>query len=143
VADFAARLFGHPFTAGQVIKETLVTFTEGALPTPEELVRAMTGLLPDQLEDFRRHPLARWGEREFGVEPEDGGRLKRRVPRTLVQATERLARETGRETEVCAAYLREILSTWTHIFAHFFSAIPSNINGSPLRKSYENFCPGT
>jgi hypothetical protein len=110
VADFAARLFGHPFTAGQVIEETLVTFTEGALPTPEELVLAMTGPLPDQLEDFRRHPLARWVEREFGVEPEDGGRLKRRVPRTLVQATERLAQETGRQTEVCAAYLREILN---------------------------------
>ena len=33
----------------------------------------MTGPLPDQLEDFRRHPLARWVEREFGVEPEAGG----------------------------------------------------------------------
>ena len=32
VADFAARLFGHPCTAGQVIEETLVTFTAGELP---------------------------------------------------------------------------------------------------------------
>src|SRR5713101_8460982 len=59
VAEFAFRLFGHPFTAEQVIEETLVTFTEGELPTREELVAAMTGLLPNQLEDFRRHPLAR------------------------------------------------------------------------------------
>ena len=72
VADFATRLFGHPFTAGQVIEETLVTFTAGELPT-----RGGGGgtdwPLPDQLEDFRRHPLARWVEREFGVEPEAGG----------------------------------------------------------------------
>jgi len=47
VAEFAFRLFGHPFTAEQVIEETLVTFTEGELPTREELVAAMTGLLPN------------------------------------------------------------------------------------------------
>jgi hypothetical protein len=110
VADFAARLFGRPFTAGQVIKETLVTFTACELPTREELVAALTGPLPDQVEDFRRHPLARWVEWEFGVEPEAGGRLKRRVPRTLVQAAERLAQEIGRETDVCAARLREVLN---------------------------------
>ena len=39
-----------------------------------------------------------------------GGRLKRRVPRTLAQAAERLAQETGQETDVCAARLREILN---------------------------------
>ena len=110
VADFATRLFGHPFTAGQVIEETLVTFTAGELPTREALVAALTGPLPDQIEDFRRHPLARWVEREFGVEPEAGGRLKRRVPRTLAQAAERLAQETGSETDVCAARLREVLN---------------------------------
>ena len=49
VADFATRLFGHPFTAGQVIEETLVTFTAGELPT-RALAAAMTGPLPDQLE---------------------------------------------------------------------------------------------
>jgi ATP-dependent helicase YprA (DUF1998 family) len=89
VADFATRLFGHPFTAEQVVEETLVTCTEGEPPTRAELAAAMVGPLPDQLEDFRRHALARWVEREFGVEPEDGGRLKRRVPHTLAQAAER------------------------------------------------------
>jgi hypothetical protein len=79
------------FTAEQVIEETLVTFTEGEPPTRAELAAAMVGPLPDQLEDFRRHALARWVEREFGVEPEDGGRLKRRVPHTLAPAAERLA----------------------------------------------------
>ena len=73
VADFATRLFGQPCTAEQVIEETLITFTEGSLPTREKLAAAMTGLLPHQLEDFRHHPLARWVEREFGVESEAGG----------------------------------------------------------------------
>jgi hypothetical protein len=110
VADFATRLFGYPFTAGQVIEETLVTFTAGELLTREELVAALAGPLPDQLEDFRRHPLARWVEREFGVEPEAGGRLKRRVPRTLAQAAERLAQETESDTDVCVARRREVLN---------------------------------
>ncbi len=39
--------------------------------------------------------------------------------------------------------LYPLVSTWTHIFAHFFSAILSNINGKPVRKTCENFCPGT
>jgi hypothetical protein len=110
VADFASRLFGQPFIAGQVIEETLVTFTAGDSPSHQEWVAAMTGPLPDQLEDFRRHPLAHWVEREFGVEPEEGGRLKRRVPRTLAQASERLAQATSVETETCAARLRDILN---------------------------------
>src|SRR4029450_8651250 len=36
-----------------------------------------------------------------------------------------------------------LLSTWTHIFAYFYSAIPSNTNGRPLCKTCENLCPGT
>ncbi len=44
------------------------------------------------------------------MEPEEEGRLKRRVPRTLAQAAERLAQETSVESEGCAAHLREILN---------------------------------
>jgi ATP-dependent helicase YprA (DUF1998 family) len=71
VAEFARRLFGQPFTAAQVIEETLVPFTEGGAPTRDELATAITGPLPNQIEDFRRHPLARWVEGEFGIEPEE------------------------------------------------------------------------
>jgi hypothetical protein len=110
VADFASRLFGQPFTAAQVIEETLVTFTAGGLPTGAELRAAMTGPLSHRLEDFCCHALARWVEREFGVEPEAEGRFKRRLPRTLAQAAERLARDTGLQPEVCAARLRALLN---------------------------------
>jgi ATP-dependent helicase YprA (DUF1998 family) len=36
VADFAQRLFGHPFTAAQVVEETLVPFTERGAPSQIE-----------------------------------------------------------------------------------------------------------
>ena len=51
--------------------------------------------MPATLEDFRRHALACWAEAEFGIEPEEGGRLKRRVPRTLAAAAARLAEASG------------------------------------------------
>ena len=95
VADFAQRLFGHPFTADQVIEETLVPFTEGGAPSPDELAAALAAPVPATLEDFRRNAIARWAELEFGIEPEEGGRLKRRVPRTLATAAARLAEASG------------------------------------------------
>lgn len=109
VADFATRLFGHPFTADQVIEETLVTFTEGGPPSPAELAAALQSPLPTALEDFRRHPLARWAETEFGVEPEDG-RLRRRTPHTLAEAAARLAAASGVEAAVGAERLRDVLN---------------------------------
>ncbi|MEJ5241177.1 MAG: DEAD/DEAH box helicase [Anaerolineales bacterium] len=44
VADFASRLFGHPFGEADIIEETLQPFTQGGLPTPEELRSALSSL---------------------------------------------------------------------------------------------------
>lgn len=110
VAEFAARLFGHPMSGEQVIEETLVTFTEGGAPSRSELADALSSSLPETVEAFRRHALARWVESQFGVEPEEGGRLKRRVPRTLRDAAEQLADESGVEVGECEARLRNLLS---------------------------------
>ncbi|MBI2502808.1 MAG: DEAD/DEAH box helicase [Candidatus Latescibacteria bacterium] len=110
VGEFAQRLFGHPFTADQVIEETLVPFTEGGNPSPEELAAALAGALPTEVEAFRRHPLARWAEAEFGTEPEAGGRLKRRMPRTLSAASARLAEASGVAVATCELRLREVLT---------------------------------
>jgi ATP-dependent helicase YprA (DUF1998 family) len=109
VAEFAHLLFGAPFTADQVIEETLVTLTEGGSPTPQELVAAWNRPAPQTLDEFRRHALARWVEEEFGVEREAGGRLNRRVPRTLASAAA-LAQATGKEHGDCEERLRQILS---------------------------------
>ena len=50
------------------------------------------------------------GETEFGVEPEQGGRLTRRVPRTLAAAARRLAEASGAQATVCEERLRQLLS---------------------------------
>jgi ATP-dependent helicase YprA (DUF1998 family) len=110
VADFAARLFGHPFSAGQVVEETLEPYTEGDAPTAAELAAALAGPLPTTLEAFRRHPLARWAEREFGVTPEGPGRWQRRQPRTLPAAAQQLARDSGVDMARCAEQLRDVLN---------------------------------
>jgi Lhr-like helicase len=109
VADFAQRLFGHPFTAGQVVEETLVPFTEGGAPSPGELVAALAAPVPATIDDFRRHAIARWAEFEFGIEPEEGGRLKRRVPRTLAAAAASLAQASGGDAAACEDRLRDML----------------------------------
>ncbi len=110
VAEFATRLFGHPMTGDQVIEETLVTFTEGQAPSRAELAAALAAPIPTTIEHFRSNALSRWVEVEFGVEPEHGGRLKRRVPRTLAVAASRLAEASGVAAGTCQERLRELLN---------------------------------
>lgn len=95
VAEFASRLFGERMSASQVIEETLVSFTDAGQPSGDELREALDASVPGDVEAFKRHALARWAEGEFGVEPEDATRLRRRTPRTLNAAAARLANATG------------------------------------------------
>ncbi len=115
VALFAERLFGRPVGSEQVIEETLVPFTETAELTPAKLSRAVSGSIPNELEEFRRHPLARWVESEFGVEPESGGRLRRRTPQRLAEASRRLAEVSGEPVELCADRLQDLLNKGSEI----------------------------
>jgi Lhr-like helicase len=110
VAGFASQVFGRAMTQEQAIEETLEPFTQGGTPTREELSASLTAPLPTALPDFRSHPLARWSEGEFGVEPEEGGRLRRRIPRTLTDASTRLAEATGAAQDLCREQLRELLT---------------------------------
>lgn len=110
VSDFASLVFGQQFTPEQVIEETLVRFTQGGDPELQELVAALGTDLPANIGDFRRHPLARWAEAEFGVEPEEGGHLRRRVPRTLSEAAGRLRDITGADIAVCRDKVRDLLN---------------------------------
>lgn len=109
VAEFAQRFFGHPFGPEEVVEETVVPLTNGGPPSPEELQSAMAGPLPSSVEAFRSHPLARWAEWEFGIEPEGEGRFRRRIPQTLAEAAQRLAAQTGREVSECQERLRALL----------------------------------
>lgn len=110
VADFASRFFGHPFGIEQVIEETLATFTEGGPPSKSEVISALSGPLPKDLEGFRKAAVVRWLEYELGVEHEDGERLRRRVPRSLPEVVPELAEFTGRTKSECEERLREVLT---------------------------------
>lgn len=111
VAEFASHLFGHSFSAGDIVEETLIPFTEGGLPSPTELRTVMASLPADILLDaYRSHPLSRWIEYAFGIELETENAYRRRVPITLPVAAERLARETGLSQDVCEDHLRQWLS---------------------------------
>lgn len=110
VAEFSSRLFSHPFTADQIIEETLVPFTEGGLPTRAELAAGLRTPLPEGLDAFRHHPMARWIESEFGIEAEADGALRRRIPRTLSDAAGRLAEATGADQATCEERLRAFLN---------------------------------
>ena len=109
VARFAQLLFGHPFDDSQVVEETLEPFTEGGVPSREELLAAMESPLPTELAQLRRNALARWAEFEFGLEPEEGKRLKRRIPRTLGEAARQLSDLTGVDQQICQQRLRDLL----------------------------------
>jgi Lhr-like helicase len=109
VADFASRLFGHPFGEQDVIEETLLPFTEGGLPAAEELRAAIVPHLHPE-GDYRTHPLSRWIEHTFGVEPDGEGGYRRRVPITLPEAAHRLAQETGLAPAACEEALRRWLA---------------------------------
>ncbi|KPL83067.1 DEAD/DEAH box helicase [Thermanaerothrix daxensis] len=111
VADFATRLFGHPFSEADVIEETLVPFTQGGLPTPAEL-RAALSTLPSSmpLSEYRQHPLSRWIEHTFGLAPEPDGGYQRRTPITLPEAAAQLAEQTGLDLKKCEGALRAWLA---------------------------------
>jgi len=115
VADFATRMFGQPFLPEQVVEETLMPFTKGGEPSTEELKAALNNPLPDDMEAFRRHPMARWVEWNLGLETEAGGLLRRRVPRTLSEAADLLAKSAGATPELCRGKLQETLLKGSNI----------------------------
>ncbi|GAB4484547.1 MAG: DEAD/DEAH box helicase [Anaerolineales bacterium] len=114
VADFASRFFGHPFAETDIIEETLVPFTQGGFPTPEELRTALNTPLPLGeglgVRDYQTHPLSRWLEQTFGIEPEPEGGYKRRAPLTLPQAAAQLAEQTALDPQRCEQTLRAWLA---------------------------------
>jgi ATP-dependent helicase YprA (DUF1998 family) len=109
VAEFASTFFGSRLSPDDVIEESLEPATEGGPPTATELQAALREPLPDNRKGFRRHALARWLEFAVGVEPEAGGRLRRRTPRTLSDLAQELAEATGAAPPECRAALERIL----------------------------------
>ncbi|WP_283134652.1 DEAD/DEAH box helicase [Rhizohabitans arisaemae] len=111
VAKVATRLFGTPVTPGRVIGETLIRATDDRYPTGTELHAATAEAGGDRsYAQLSADPLAIWVESEFGLtrEPETG-RLVRRRPTRVADASIRLAEATKRSPADCAPIIEKIL----------------------------------
>ena len=112
VAAIASRLFGTPVEPGNVVSETLRPVTDhGTLPSGPELRAAIARGVPAHSthDTLATHPVATWVERRLGVE-EQGGRLVRiSRPLTILQASERLAVDSGLDAQHCRDYLANFL----------------------------------
>jgi superfamily II DNA or RNA helicase/very-short-patch-repair endonuclease len=119
VAKVAQMLFGVPFSANQVIGETLERATPEIDFSDQQVIRMLRETVqsasspPENYEDFRLHPLASWVESTFGVcaEP-DTGKMVRQMPRRLDgdgSAVEELAALTSADPKQCTEVLRKFL----------------------------------
>jgi hypothetical protein len=112
VASVASRLFGQDLNADAVIDESLERATNPLLKPAalgDRLAGAIDAEIPASLDDngLRENPLAVWIELEIGLD--DGQRLTRRRPITIVEAAQRLAAQTGRDKARCRSQLQTML----------------------------------
>ncbi|ABK44516.1 DEAD/DEAH box helicase domain protein [Magnetococcus marinus MC-1] len=128
VSDVASRLFGSQVKPENIVTETLERATTSDFTTGE-LANAVQNGVPatTTFEDLQKHPVAVWVELNLGLEHEDGkpdGKLVRfSRPRTLRQAAEALAGETGLPADQCETYLARFLLLAFHT---------KDDNGKPL-----------
>ena len=112
VADVASRLFGVTVKAANVVTETLRPVTEPAtVSRGPDLRRAIGEGVPEDPSyvDLTVHPVAAWVERTLGLEDRDGKLARISRPLTILEASERLAFDSGLEEERCRTYLAGFL----------------------------------
>lgn len=112
VAVVASRLFGTQIASDGVIGESLERATDPAISVRslgDQLASAVLGDIPETLSDaeLRSHPLAVWIELEIGLQ--DGQRLTRRPPITLIAAAQKLAALTGCDAARCQSQIQSML----------------------------------
>ena len=114
VAAIASRLFGAAVDPGNVVSETLrpVTDRDANLSGPDLRAAIERGVPANPThEALAVHPVATWVERNLGLE-EQGGKLVRiSRPLTILQASDRLAADSGVDAECCRKYLAGFLLT--------------------------------
>ncbi len=112
IARVASRLFGVSVEPGNVVTETLSPVTgTSASPTGSDLRAVIEQGVPDDPthEHLAEHPAAAWVERNLGLEERDGRNVRVSRPLTLLDASSRLANETGFDDELCRNYLANFL----------------------------------
>ncbi len=116
VSAFAGQIFGSAFETEQVIEETLESVApwrrEG---DPGELRAAVEAPLPITPHEFLENPLVIWAVAAFGLEEEDGGKLRRRAPISLEEGARRLSEDTGLDEPACREALSRVFLDGTAI----------------------------
>ena len=111
IAGVASRLFGVAVDPGNVVTETLSPVTGSPSPTGSELRTAIEQGVPDDPthEHLAEHAAAAWVERNLGLEERDGRIVRISRPLTLLDASSRLANESGLDDGLCRNYLANFL----------------------------------
>ena len=115
VAGVASKLFGCPVAESNVVAETLERITDSAATADSvrpALGQAIDAGVPPDLSDaaLREHPLAVWVETRLGISfSEADQRWIRARPRTVTEAVDLLAEESGRSASACRRVLQELL----------------------------------
>jgi superfamily II DNA/RNA helicase len=109
VAQVATAFFGSPFTADQVIEESLRAIS-GTEPDPSAAEVGASLGEPfgfAAAQELIRHPLFRWLEREVALRP-DGDRYQRGQAMTREEIANLLASATGSEADACSTALTRL-----------------------------------
>ncbi len=112
VASIATRLFGVTVHPGNIITETLEPVTDTDAPIDRtSLSHAIKAGVPENPthKKLARHPVAAWVERNLGLDKQDGKLVRIPRPRTVLEASEMLAKDSGSEVEVCREYIADFL----------------------------------
>jgi len=115
VAGVASKLFGCRVAESNVITETLERITVSTATADSVgpvLGQAIDAGASSDLSDaaLREHPLAVWVETRLGISfSEADQRWIRARPRTVTEAVDQLAEESGRSASACRRVLQELL----------------------------------
>ena len=112
VASVATKLFGCPFTSGQVINEKLARSLSpgGAIPARHFLAATIESGVNQEadIEALKKNPIAVWLENKIALE-ERGTDLVRGKPKRLREIADELASDAGMPEESCRLYLVDLL----------------------------------
>ena len=123
VANVGKLIFGKPFTADQVINESLTRVTERpeVLPSGQELAIVIEAGIPcDGTEqDLKLHPLSIWLENVIGLEEIEGATpqenwLRRRKPITFAEVVGQLHFASQQPLASCDLALKNLLQ-WAEV----------------------------
>jgi superfamily II DNA/RNA helicase len=115
VAEVATKIFGTKYQVDQIIDEKLKTCTNGDLPNPVDLRKAVLEDIDrtGDEEAFVKHPLSNWLELKIALK-DNNGKLERGKPMSIRSMAELLKKETELEFELAFNSVRELLQ-WAEI----------------------------